>query len=109
MQIELTMRHVTVNAELQERARAKAEALLKEFPKIESIRIILDSLRKAYEVEYVVLHKGVPPLSGKDLNDNLITAADNAYTKVWSQLRKHYDKTSEFYRERSTIREPKDG
>jgi len=109
MQIEMTLRHVTVNTELQKRARAKAESLLKEFPKIEFIRIVLDRVRKEYEVEYVVQHKRVPPMSGKDTNENLITASDNAYTKVWSQLRKHYDKVSASRRERSTIREPKDG
>ena len=107
MQIEMTVRHVSVNAELQERARAKAAALLEEFPKIEFIRIVLDRVRKAYEVEYIVQHKRVPPMSGKDTNENLITASDNAYTKVWSQLRKHYDKVSASRRERSTIREPK--
>ena len=108
MQIEMTMRHVPVNSELQDRARAKAEALLKEFPYIEFIRVVFDRQNKDYSVEYVVQHKRVAQMSGKDINENLITAADNAYTKVWSQLRKHYDKTGAFYRERSTIREPKE-
>lgn len=108
MKIEMTMRHVSVNSELQARARAKAESLLQEFPKIEFIRIIFDHQNKEYEVEYVVQHKQVAQMSGKDMNENLITASDNAYTKVWSQLRKHYDKTSAFHRERSTIREPKE-
>ncbi|NLL84297.1 MAG: ribosome-associated translation inhibitor RaiA [Lentisphaerae bacterium] len=106
MQIEVTARHVSVNAELQARAQAKAEALLKEFPKIEHIHIVLDRERSMYVVEYAVQHKRVPIINGSDTNENMITASDNAYNKVWSQLRKHYDKLYGFHRERSTIREP---
>ena len=108
MPIQMTMRHVPVNSELQDRAWAKAAALLKEFPKIEFIHVVFDRQHKEYEVEYVVQHKGVAQMSGKDMNENLITAADNAYAKVWSQLRKHYDKTAALHHERSTIREPKE-
>ena len=97
MQIEVTARHVSVNAELQQRAVEKAEALLKEFPKIEHIHIVIDRQRTAYVVEYAVQHKRVPILNGKDSDENMITATDNAYTKVWSQLRKHYDKLYGFH------------
>ena len=109
MPIEMTVRHVSVNAGLQEQAKAKADALLEEFPKIEFVHVILDQQHKAYEVEYIVQHKHVPQMSGKAADENLLTAAAAAYTKVWRQLRKHYDKVSDSHHERSTIREPNHG
>ncbi len=109
MPIEMTVRHVSVNPRLQEHAQAKAEALVDEFPKIEFVHVILDKQHKAYEVEYIVQHKQVPQMSGKAADENLISAADGAYSKVWRQLRKHYDKVADSHHERSTIREPNPG
>ncbi len=109
MPIEVTVRHVSVNADLQARAKGKAEELLEAFPKIEFIHVVLDWQHKEFEVEFIVQHKQVPQMSGKDTNENLITAVDGAYNKVWRQLRKHYDKVTASHHERSTIREPQAG
>ncbi|MEI6212000.1 MAG: ribosome-associated translation inhibitor RaiA [bacterium] len=92
MAIEITARHLTVNAEQQTFARDKAELLMAEFPKIEHVHVILDVQRHQFTAEFVVQHKALAKVEAKEVCDDLVAGIDMAYEKVEKQLRKHREK-----------------
>jgi putative sigma-54 modulation protein len=95
MSIEITARHLTVTAELQGHARQKAEALVAEFPKTESVHVILDVQRHLYVAEVVVQHKGLTRVEAKESTEDMVASIDAAVVKVEKQLRKHREKIVE--------------
>lgn len=92
MSIEITARHLNVNAELQAHANCRAEALVAEFPKIEFVHVIMDVQRHLYVAEVVVQHKGMAQVESKESTGDMVAAIDAAIVKVEKQLRKHREK-----------------
>jgi len=92
MSIEITVRHLKITHEQADFARAKAERLLAEFPKIEFIHVILDEQRHQYSAEFVVQHKAMPQVEARETCDDLAAAIDLASEKVEKQLRRHREK-----------------
>lgn len=92
MAIEITARHLTIDAAQQTFARDKAEQLIAEFPKTEHVHVILDIQRHQFTAEFVVQHKGLAKLEAKEVCEDLLAGIDLAYEKIEKQLRKHRDK-----------------
>ena len=100
MAIEITARHLRIDAEQQEFARGKAEQLISEFPKIEHVHVILDVQRHQFIAEFVVQHKALAKVEANEVCDDLIAGIDLAYEKVEKQLRKHRDKIVDNHHQR---------
>lgn len=92
MSIEITARNKDIPASLQEYAKKKADAFEAEFPKTESVRVILDSERHLYKVQMTATVVGTPFAGAAEDGDNFIKAIDDAADKLYRQARKHFDK-----------------
>lgn len=92
MPVEVTIRHMKVPDAIQSYARAKAEALQEEFPRIEHVHVIVDQEKRVHVVEIVVQARRHIRVEAKDANENLRTAIDVATEKVEKQLRKVTEK-----------------
>lgn len=96
MTIEVTARHVRVNAEFQEYARKRAEGIGELFPKIEKVHVILDKQNDyMFSAEIVVQKKG-ETIVGVCLHaENLRSAVDTSAAKAERQLRSHSKRVKE--------------
>lgn len=90
MTIEVTARHVRVNAEFQEYARKRAAAIGELFPKVEKVHVILDKQNDyLFSAEVIVQKKG-ETIVGVCLHaENLRSAVDTSAAKAERQLRNH--------------------
>ena len=66
MPIEVTIRHLNAGAGLKEYAELRAEKLMQEFPRVESVHAIIDVQRHLYEAEFVVQQKGLTAVGAKE-------------------------------------------
>lgn len=101
MAIEITARHLRVNADQQSFASDKAEQLIAEFPKIEHVHVILDMQRHQFTAEFVVQHKALAKVEAKVVCEDLTAGIDLAYEKVEKRLRKHRDKVLASHHQRA--------
>ena len=92
MSVEVTARHMEATAVLQSYARRKAEALEEEFPRVESVHVILDVQKIRHIAEVVVQARNRVRTEAKESADNMKAAIDAAVDKVERQLRKVTDK-----------------
>ncbi|MBM4147654.1 MAG: HPF/RaiA family ribosome-associated protein [Lentisphaerae bacterium] len=92
MPVEVTVRHMNASQEVQDYARAKAEAMLAEFPKAEHAHVILDIEKHRQIAELVVQAKGIARAEAKEESDNLRASIDMAFGKVEKQLRRFREK-----------------
>ena len=88
MTVEITARHERIGATLQAYARKKAETLCADFPRTESVRVVLDVERHLYRAEFVVTCKGTQCVGMAEAPENMVAAIDEAVEKVTRQLRK---------------------
>jgi putative sigma-54 modulation protein len=101
MAIEITARHLRIDSTQQDVARAKAEQLIAEFPKIEHVHVIMDMQRHQFTAEFVVQHKALAKVEAKEQCEDLMAAIDKAFEKVEKQIRKHREKVVESHHARS--------
>jgi ribosomal subunit interface protein len=92
MSIEVTLRHSTANEELKSYAKARAEKILLQFPKVDSIHVILDMQRHLFEAEFVVHQKGLTAVGVKEHSDDFQSVIDAAAARAEKQLKKLHDK-----------------
>lgn len=92
MPIEVTIRHLDTDERLKAYAEARAEKLIQEFPKVESVHVIIDIQRHLYEAEFVVQQKGMTAVGAKEHASNARAVIDTAAARAEKQLRKTLSK-----------------
>jgi len=92
MSIEVTLRHITANDELKTYAQNRAERILLQFPKVDSIHVILDMQRHLFEAEFIVHQKGLTAVGVKEHSLNPQSVIDTAAARAEKQLKKLHDK-----------------
>jgi ribosomal subunit interface protein len=92
MSIEITIRHLDTDESLKAYAELRAEKLIEEFPKVESVHVIIDVQRHLYEAEFVVQQKGLTAVGAKEHASNARAVIDTAAARAEKQLRKTLSK-----------------
>jgi ribosomal subunit interface protein len=92
MPIEVTIRHLNADGSLKAYAESRAEKLMAEFPKAESVHVIIDVQRHLYEAEFVVQQKGLTAVGAKEHAANARAVIDTAAARAEKQLRKTLSK-----------------
>ncbi len=92
MSIEVTIRHLDTDESLKTYAEARAAKLMEEFPKVESVHVIIDVQRHLYEAEFVVQHKGLTAVGAKEHAASARAVIDTAAARAEKQLRKMLSK-----------------
>ncbi len=94
MSIEITARHMNAQ-EAKSHANERAEQLIEEFPRIESIHVILDVEKHHCKAEFVVRAKNHIHVEASETNKEMTVAIDGAFDHSEKQLRKLSDKVQE--------------
>lgn len=92
MSIEVTIRHLDTDESLKAYAESRAEKLIEQFPKVESVHVIIDVQRHLYEAEFVVQQKGLTAVGAKEHASNVRAVVDTAAARAEKQLRKTLSK-----------------
>jgi len=92
MPIEVTMRHQNARAGIKEYAEMRAAKLIEQFPRVESVHVIIDVQRHLYEAEFVVQQKGLTAVGAKEHADSARAVIDTAAARAEKQLRKTLSK-----------------
>ena len=92
MPIEVTLRHLNAAPGLKEYAEERAAKLIAQFPRVESVHVIIDVQRHLYEAEVVVQQKGLTAVSAKEHAANARAVVDTAAARAEKQLRKTLSK-----------------
>lgn len=95
MPIEVTARHIHATDVVQDYARDKANIIVKEFPRVEHIHVILDVQKHRNIAEIVVQAKNHIRVEAVESSDNMRASIDLAFEKVEKQLRKLRDKVQD--------------
>ena len=92
MPIEVTIRHQNAAPGIKEYAELRAAKLMEQFPKIESVHVIVDVQRHLYEAEVIVQQKNLTAVGTKEHDDSARTVIDTAAARAEKQLRKTLSK-----------------
>ena len=92
MSIEVTIPHQDAAPGLKEYAELRAEKLMAQFPKVDSVHVIVDVQRHLYEAEFVVHQKNVTAVGAKEHAANARAVIDTAAARAEKQLRKSRNK-----------------
>jgi ribosomal subunit interface protein len=94
MSIEITARHMNA-PEAKAHANERAEQLVEEFPRIESIHVILDTEKHHCKAEFVVRAKNHIHKEASETDEEMIVAIDRAFARTEKQMRKLRDKVQD--------------
>jgi len=92
MSIEVTLRHNSANEGLKEYAEGRARKIILQFPKVDSVHVILDMQRHLFEAEFIVHQKGLTAVGVKEHAANPQAVIDTAAARAEKQLKKLHDK-----------------
>ncbi|MDD4101386.1 MAG: ribosome-associated translation inhibitor RaiA [Kiritimatiellae bacterium] len=92
MSIEVTIRHMNSNSGMKEYAEERANKLISQFPRVESVHVIIDVQRHLYEAEVIVQQKGLTAVGAKEHADSARAVIDIAAARAEKQLRKTLSK-----------------
>lgn len=95
MTVEITARHMEATPALQEYARRKADGLKSDFPRVESIHVILDVQKHRHIAEVVVQARQRFRSEAAETADNMKSAIDAAVEKTERQLSRLRDKVQD--------------
>lgn len=88
MAIEVTLRRTTLSEGAKAYAEARAAKMIRAFPKIENVHVIIDRQHNLYEAEFVVQRKGKPVVGTKEHANNFQSVIDTAAARAEKQIRK---------------------
>lgn len=88
MGIEITIRHIGVSSEGRDYVHSKAEELMREFPNVENVHVIVDGHGHRKLAEIVVQGKPKLRIEASGAADEVIPTVDIAFGKALTQLRK---------------------
>ncbi len=91
MSIEITARHMNAT-DAKVHANEKAEKLKEVFPRVETVRVILDVEKHRCEAEVIVRGKNHIHVEASETQTEMIVAIDRAFDRAEKQLRKLRDK-----------------
>jgi len=98
MQVSITGRHVTVTDNIKAHVNEKLERCLGLFPRIESIRVILDE-EKIYKVSEIVIQASNHiRVTAIEKSENLYDAIDRSIEHAERQMRKQRDKIQDHHK-----------
>ncbi|HRR33883.1 MAG TPA: ribosome-associated translation inhibitor RaiA [Kiritimatiellia bacterium] len=97
MPIEVTIRHQNAAPGLKEYAELRAAKLMEQFPKIGSVRVVVDVQRHLYEAEIIVQQKNLTAVGTKEHADSARAVIDTAAARVEKQLRKMLNKRADLH------------
>ncbi len=95
MSIEITARHMDETGGIQNQAREKAEDLIREFPRVEHVHVILDREKHRQKAEFFVQAKNHIRVEADATTDHMQKSIHEAHAKVERQLRRLRDKVLE--------------
>ena len=98
MQLSITGRHITVTDNVKTHVNEKVERCLSVFPRIETIRAILDMEKRDYVSEIVIQAANHIRISATEKSDNLYDAIDRSVEHAERQLRKQRDKVQDHHK-----------
>lgn len=90
--IEVTVRHLNSAPGLKEYAEKRAQKLVEQFPRVESVRVVVGVQRHLYEADVIVQQKGRTAVGAKEHASNVRTVIDIAAARAERQLRRSIDK-----------------
>ena len=95
MNISVTCRHMEVTDSLRDHAFAKVSEALKDFPRVESVHVIMDVQKHLHIAEVVVQGSSHIRLEADETSTDMYNSIDVAVEKVAKQLRKNRDKVQD--------------
>lgn len=98
MQISITGRHVNVTDNIKDHVNEKLERCLGVFPRIETIRVILDMEKRDYVSEVVVQAANHIRVTAEEKSENMYDAIDRSVEHAERQMRKHRDKVQDHHK-----------
>jgi len=101
MPIEVTLRHLNAAPGIKEYAETRASKLVEQFPRVESVHVVIDVQRHLYEAEFVVQQKGLTAVGAKEHADSARAVIDTAAARAEKQLRKTLSKRASAHTRKS--------
>lgn len=95
MQISVTGRHMEITDAIRECTYDKLQQALAEFPRVESVHVILDVEKYRHVAEVVIHAPNHILVEAREVSDDMYVSIDGATEKAAKQLRKHWDKMSD--------------
>ena len=98
MQISITGRHVNVTDNVKAHVEDKLERCLGVFPRIESIRVILDTENRDQVSEVIIQAANHIRVTASEKSENLYDAIDRSIEHAERQMRKQRDKVQDHHK-----------
>lgn len=98
MQVNITGRHVKVTDNVKAHVEDKLERCLGVFPRIESIKVILDEENRDQVAEVIIQATNHIRITAKEKSENLYDAVDRSIEHAERQMRKHRDKIQDHHK-----------
>jgi putative sigma-54 modulation protein len=95
MTVDITARHMEATPALQEYARRKAEGLKEDYPRVESIHVILDVQKHLHIAEVVVQARNRFRSEAAEKAETMKAAIDAAVDKTERQLSRLRDRVQD--------------
>lgn len=93
MTIEVNARHKMISDAFRAYAQARAEKIGLQFPKVESIHVVLDFQNRLHVAEVIAQFKAEQVVGKISTEGNIRSAVDSAASKVERQLRRMRQKS----------------
>ena len=95
MQINVTCRHMDPTDTIRQFAQEKIESQLADFPRVQTVHVIMDVEKYRHIAEVVVHAKNHIHIEAKEVSDDMYVSIDKAVEKVAKQLRRLRDKVTD--------------
>jgi putative sigma-54 modulation protein len=92
LQIEVTVRHASIDEELKDYAKDKASHLPRYYDKVQGIHVVLDSTKAGFECEMIARIARMHELVARTTADDLRAAIDQTVDRLERQLTQHKDR-----------------
>jgi len=92
LQIEITVRHESVTADIKDYATKKADRLVKYYDRIQSVRVVLDKDGGSMVCEMIAAVEHTHDLVGRATDADVRAAIDLATDRLERQLAEHKDR-----------------
>lgn len=98
MQVSITGRHVNVTDNVKTHVEDKLERSLGVFPRIESVRVILDTENRDQVSEVIIQGSNHIRITAIEKSENLFDAIDRSIEHAERQMRKQRDKIQDHHK-----------
>ncbi len=98
MQVSITGRHVNVTDNVKVHVEEKLERCLGVFPRIETIKVILDTENRDQVAEVIIQAADHIRVTATEKSENLYDAIDRSIEHAERQMRKQRDKVQDHHK-----------